>query len=291
MLQQSRLAYQHDIKHFLLWGGLLPANESMLVQYLEAYASTLNPRTLSRRLTAIRQWHVMQTFPDPTVSPRIKKLLSGIKNVHGQPKRRAKAITLEVLARMVGVLEQKNSVTSKRDKALLLVGFFAALRRSELVALRWDDIDYFEEGITLTIRASKTDQAHEGNTVALPKSDSSLCPIKALAAWQACQPEGCATIFSQIKKGGHIQYDAIKAGQVNSIIKALAYACNLPDPELYSGHSLRRGFATSGAAKGVAFGALKRQGRWKTETTVLQYFEEGRQFEDNAVNQLLQNIT
>ena len=105
----TRKAYQTDIRHFMQAGGLLPANSESIQQYLSKYADKLNPRTLVRRLTAIKQWHVTQGFPDPTSSPLLRKLLTGIKNVHGKPKEKAPPLTLAALTQMVTYLEKSNT--------------------------------------------------------------------------------------------------------------------------------------------------------------------------------------
>ena len=79
----TRRAYQSDIRHFIDWGGLLPTSAEIIMNYLQQYATNLNPRTLVRRLTALKNWHIYQGFTDPTAHPLIRKTLTGIKNVHG----------------------------------------------------------------------------------------------------------------------------------------------------------------------------------------------------------------
>ena len=131
----TRRTYQSAIRHFEGWGGLLPANEGMVISYLLAHADCLNPRTLSLRLTALRQWHRFQKFPDPTDGTEVRKTLKGIERLHGQPKRKAKAFSLEHLESMIVRLDELDCLKNVRDRALLLVGFFGAFRRSELVGL------------------------------------------------------------------------------------------------------------------------------------------------------------
>ncbi len=93
----TRKAYQADIRHFIQWGGLLPTTADVVLRYLQQHAATLNPRTLLRRLTAIKQWHLYQNFADPTTHPAVKKTLTGIAHVHGQPKKKAAPLTLDAL--------------------------------------------------------------------------------------------------------------------------------------------------------------------------------------------------
>lgn len=131
----TRRAYQADIRHFVEWGAFLPTSAEIILKYLQQHADSLNPRTLVRRLTALKNWHLYQGFTDPTSHPMIRKTLSGIKHIHGKPKNRAKAITVEVLTSMVDYLKVSSRLIDVRNNALLQIGFFGAFRRSELVAI------------------------------------------------------------------------------------------------------------------------------------------------------------
>jgi hypothetical protein len=96
----TRTAYQADMRHFVRWGGRLPTSGDVILQYLRYHGGLLNPRTLARRLTAIKNWHLYQGFADPTGHPAIHKTLAGIKNVHGKPRIKATPLTLETVAKM-----------------------------------------------------------------------------------------------------------------------------------------------------------------------------------------------
>jgi integrase len=286
----TRKAYQSDIRHFLQWGGFLPTSAEAIMQYLQQYAKTLNPRTLVRRLTALKQWHLYQGFTDPTANPAIRKTLSGIKNVHGKPKERAPALTLEALTTMVHYLKSSNRLIDARNSALIQIGFFGAFRRSELANITWENVQFVPEGIEIIIPRSKTDQAGEGQICAIPHSDidnnSELCPVAALTAWKKQSNCQSGYVFRKISKN-NIDQSAIHSSQVNIIIKSVAKACKLPNADRYSSHSLRRGFATAASKEGAPFGAIMRQGRWRHEGTVLGYIEEGKRFDQNAATMLL----
>jgi len=285
----TRKAYQTDIRHFIAWGGLLPSSADTILQYLQNYANQLNPRTLVRRLTAIKQWHLSQGFADPTSHPAIRKTLSGIKNVHGKPKNKARPMTLEALETMANCLRDKNRLIDCRNNALLQIGFFGAFRCSELVKIQWEDIQFMPEGIEITIPRSKTDQIGEGQVCAIPYGDPLLCPIIALISWQERSHCQSGPVFRKIKTGGKVKDDAIKPSQVSSIIKYVAARSRLRHAEQYSSHSLRRGFASEASKKGVPFGSIMRQGRWRHEGTVLGYMDEGKRFDQNAVDIMLKN--
>lgn len=283
----TRKAYQQDIRHFMEHGGMLPSNTSNLLGYLQKFASVLKSQTLKRRLTAIKHWHTYQGFPDPTSNPLIRKTLSGISRVHGKPTMKAAALSLDQLKKMAIHLTHRNNLSDIRNRALILIGFFAALRRSELVSLKWEDIHFEDEGVTILIPRSKTDQSGEGQTCAIPYGKGELCPITAMQQWQVVSEQSSGPVFRAINKHQQIQSRALTPLSVNHILKKLAVEVELPHPATFSGHSLRRGFATAASKKGVPMVAIMRQGRWRHEGTVYGYIEEGQRYTDNAVNILL----
>jgi integrase len=284
----TRTAYQADIRHFSHWGGHLPTSGEVVLQYLRHHAGLLNPRTLARRLTAIKNWHILQGFADPTAHPAIHKTLIGIRNVHGKPKDKATPLTLESITKMSSLLKESDRLIDCRNRAILLVGFFGAFRCSELVGIKWSEITEVPEGIEIMVPRSKTDQGGEGEVSAIPSShDAMLCPIAALAEWRERSGDFIDQVFRQITAGGRVLSNAIKPHQVNVIIKSIAIRCTLPDAESYSSHSMRRGFATEASRKGAPFGSIMRHGRWRHEGTVLGYIDEGKRFDQNAASIML----
>jgi site-specific recombinase XerD len=284
----TRKAYQADIRHFLQSLRVLPATAESILDYLHDYATTLNPRTLTRRLTALKQWHILQGHSDPTSHPLVHKTLSGIRNVHGKPKDKAPAITLESLTQMITHLKKSTRLIDCRNNALLQLGFFGAFRRSEVVTLIWDNIHFVPEGIEILLPRSKTDQAGEGQTCAIPYGDNTLCPVTALLSWQERSQCSTGSIFRQMTRGETIKHAALKPQHLNTIIKNIARESQLSNADDYSSHSLRRGFATEASKNGAPFGSIMRQGRWRHEGTVLGYIDEGKRFDQNAAGLLLQ---
>ncbi len=282
----TRKAYQTDIRHFIQSGATLPASYDDILRYLQTYAPTLNPRTLERRLTALKHWHLYQGFADPTAHSTIRKTLSGIKNIHGKPKDKAPPLTLEALSAMVNYLKSSSRLIDCRNNALLQIGFFGAFRRSELIGLTWENIQFVKEGVEILIARSKTDQGGEGLVCAIPYGNLGLCPVTALLAWRDRVQKNTGYVFCGVNNNT-IRSTAITARQVNLTIKSIAAACHLPNADTYSSHSLRRGFATEASKKGAPFGTIMRQGRWRHEGTVLGYIDEGKRFEQNAVDFLL----
>jgi site-specific recombinase XerD len=285
--QNTRKAYRHDIQHFMKWGGLLPATPENIVQYLQDHAETLNPRTLARRLTALKNWHIYQGFSDPTHHSFIRKTLTGIHNVHGRPKEKAPALTIEQLTQIAHHLKLQDTLQAYRNNALLQVGFCGALRRSELINIQYEHITFVPEGMAIIIPRSKTDQGGEGQTCAIPYGDETVCAVMALKNW--CKRAGIKSgfVFRSVNRHQQVSDATLTPRSINLIIKSVATECKLPDAEKFSGHSLRRGFATCASKSGASFVTIMRHGRWRHEGTVLGYIEEGQQFEDNAVSIIL----
>ena len=290
--QNTRRSYQADIRHFYGWGGKLPATTEMLLQYLQTYAALLNPKTLKRRLIAIKHWHTFHEAPDPTAHPLVKKAFSGILHVHGKPAEKAKPLSAEQLTKIADILKQQTTLANSRNNALLQTGFFGAFRRSELTALCWEHITYVPQGMEILIPRSKTDQEGIGEVIALPYGNHLLCPVNALKEWQIkLSSPKTGPVFCRLLKNQQPTRQALSTQSVNTIIKSVAKACQLPDAENYSGHSLRRGFATTASQQGATLGSIMRQGRWRNETTVHGYIQEGQRFESNAATKILENLT
>ncbi len=282
----TRLAYQSDIQHFLKSGGRLPASPEDLERYLKDSAPQYNPRTITRRMTALRQWHKLQGVDDPTQHPRVSKTLRGIARLHGRPKQQAAALRLSDLDKIITLLSKQHSLMAARNKALLLVGFFGAFRRSELVSLTWEHIQFASDGMIITLARSKTDQTGEGAACVIPFGNETRCPVRALIHWREVSGQWAGTIFRRITKTGQVRAEAIGPRYWNRLIRQLAIDAGIANAERISSRSLRRGLATEAARLGASMPAIQRHGRWRSTKTVVEYIEAGRQFADSAVNVL-----
>lgn len=289
----TRKAYQSDIRQFIAAGGFLPTTTEGLLHHLNQQAAVVNPRTLKRRLVAIKHWHLYQNFPDPTAHPLIKKTLRGIARAHGQPPQRAPVFSVEQLTAVCAQLIAQNTLSAWRDNALLQIGFFGAFRRSELVAIQWQHVNFVPEGVEILIPRSKTDPEGEGNVCAIPYGQSPLCPVTALHQWQQHSQQTSGFVFralSRRKQELHVMPQGLSGNMVSRILKQRAAECQWPQAATYSGHSLRRGFATAASQRGATLGAIMRQGRWRHEATVHGYIEEGKRFESNAAASILKDV-
>jgi integrase len=283
----TRRAYRSSVRHFLAWGGALPCQETSIIRYLLAYAASLNPRTLALRLTALSQWHLSQGFTDPAATPTVRKTLAGITRANGKPKKKAKALPVEDLERIVAHLASLGTLKSSRDNALLQIGFFGGYRRSEIVSLEVAHVAWEPEGVVITLPRSKTDQQGEGIVKAIPYGDGSCCPATALRTWLDAAGIVSGPLFRSISKWNEVGAEALHAGSVNAILNACAKMVDLDYAPLLSSHSLRRGMATSAYRAGANPRDIKRQGGWRHDGTVQGYIEEAGQFAENAANALL----
>ncbi len=286
----TRRAYQADIRHYETWGGQLPATTETILRYLHAYADTLNPRTLSRHVTALKQWHRYQHFPDPTDSPIVSKTLTGIARVHGKPKEKAPPLLPEHLIKIVEHLLPQSILSAYRDNALLQIGFLGAFRRSELVAIRVEDIDWQLAGMEILIPKSKTDQFNTGQYCVIPNGNEQICAIRALKSWLEKADIKNGFVFRRIHRGNKISDLHITPDSVNEILKKHTVAAGIDNGMNFSSHSMRRGLATTASRDGVSLPAIMRQGRWKQVGTVMEYIEAAQRYEENAAGQVLQKL-
>lgn len=288
--ENTRQAYRSAIKHFLDWGGMLPADEAAVVCYLVHFADRLSPRTLALRLTALSQWHAYQGFGDPAAGATVRKTLAGIARTHGRPKKKAKALPIEDLELIVAALASLDTLKAARDNALLQVGFFGGFRRSELTGIEVEHLAWDAQGIVVTLPRSKTDQEGDGIVKAIPYGDrSACCPATALRAWLDAADVASGPVFRSITKWGVVGADALNPASVNAILAGAAQLAKLDYVPELSSHSLRRGMATSAHRAGAEFRDIKKQGGWRHDGTVQGYIEEAEIFESNAAGSLLRS--
>lgn len=287
----TRRAYRSAIRQFEKWGGRLPTDSETLMQYLLNRAETLNPRTLELHLTAIGQWHRYQGIANPALEPLVQKTMNGIRRVHAKPKQKAKALRLEHIGTMARHLRTQPDTKKKhRDLALVLMAFFGAFRRSELVAIRREDLAWEDEGLIVRLPRSKTDQTGQGMLRALPFGNKAVCPGTALRNWLDTSGINEGPVFRAVNRWDQVQQKPLNAGAVNQLLKQLGTECGFDFVDSLSSHSFRRGLSTSAAREKVDFELIKNQGGWKSDATVWEYIEEGQRLTDNAAIVLMEKM-
>ena len=285
----TRRAYASDWDDFARWcqpyGFVpLPARPETVALYLTALADALKPSTLGRRLATISQVHQAAGHETPTAAAPVRLVWAGIRRAKGTEQQgKAPAITPE-LRRMVDTLDDR--LIGARDRALLLIGFAGAFRRSELVGLDVRDVHAGHDGLTIHIQKSKTDQEGQGRKVGIPYgSHPHTCPVRAYLAWvEKCGlTEG--PLFRSVNRHGKLQPGRLSDRAVALIVKRAAQKAGL-NPDKYAGHSLRAGLATSAAQAGVSERSIMAQTGHKSVMVARRYIRDGSLFRDNAAAQV-----
>jgi site-specific recombinase XerD len=279
-------AYRTDWAHFSEWCALhrlvsLPAEPRTVALYLSDLANTHKVSTLYRRLSGISQAHQAAGFSTPTTDAQVRLVFQGIRRTLGSaPAQKHAAITAEVRA-MVDTLSLI-SLIGTRDRALLLVGFAGAFRRSELVSLDVGDVTFSSDGLVVQLRRSKTDQEGEGRKVGLPFGSNPLtCPVRSLRAWLDMTHIVSGPVFRSVDRHANISTGRLSDQSVALIVKRCARAAGL-DFENYAGHSLRSGLATAAAMADVSERAIMAQTGHKSLPMVRRYIRDGSLFRSNA---------
>ncbi len=284
-------AYECDWRHFRSWcearGAIaLPASATAVATFLASEAIRgLKPSSLGRRLAAIRAVHLRAGHESPTTSETVRATLRGIRRSVGvRPVQKR-----PLLAELVRELAERCDATTLaglRDRALLLVGFAGAFRRSELVGIDVTDLEFRPEGMLVHVRRSKTDQEGAGQLVAIP-AGGARCPVHALSMWLLHASIDDGAVFRGIWKGGRrARPTRLSEGAVATIVQARVESLG-QDPARYGGHSLRAGLLTSAARAGKSIWKMRDQSRHTSVDTLAGYIRDEERFTDNAAAGLL----
>jgi site-specific recombinase XerD len=257
----------------------LPASVDAVAAYLATLAASgLKASTITRRCAGIRYMHRLAGHESPTSNEALKAVLSGIRRSMGTAVTRKAPMTAKAIRAVME--EMTDDLRGLRDRALLLIGFAGALRRSELVTLDVEDIEEGVEGIFLQIRRSKTDQEGQGDFVSIPNGYK-LRPVAALMTWLDAAGITDGPIFRSIKKGGQLTKERLTDRSVADIIKKRSAAAGL-DAKVLSGHSLRSGFVTEALTNGADVFRVMDVTRHRQVNTLKVYDRRAKAFQDHA---------
>jgi len=279
----TRIAYQQDVRDFLQWGGQVPCEPEMLATYIAARAETHSAHTITRRVVGIGRAHSSQGFADPTKSDLVRAVLRGVRRVKGLTQRQVSPL---LKADVLTMMEHMRGTKGVRDRALILLGFSAALRRSELVALAFTDVEFVREGFVVHLRKSKTDQNGEGRKIGVPWGRTSACPVKAVESWLSIGNIVDGALFRSVNRAGCVSDEPLHAQSVALILKSYAKSIG-HDPAKFSGHSLRSGLVTSAIQAGVAVHKIQQQTGHRSVEMLARYIRDAGLFESNASGALL----
>ncbi|MGI4838993.1 MAG: site-specific integrase [Janthinobacterium lividum] len=285
----TRRSYQAAVEHFeVSWGGFLPATADSIARYLVDHAERHSINTLKQRLAALAQWHISQGFPDPTKAPMVKQLLKGIRATHPVQQKQAAPLLLTQLEQVVSALEASAATAAehhdmaallraRRDIALLLIGFWRGFRGDELARLQVEHIQAEPgTGMTLYLPHSKGDRLNQGVSYRAPALKR-LCPVQAYGNWITVAGIAHGPVFRRIDRWGNLGEQGLNANSLIPLLRGVLERGGLP-ADLYSSHSLRRGFATWASANGWDIKALMTYVGWKDMKSALRYIDPAMSF-------------
>jgi len=255
----------------------LPALGASVALYLTDRAQQgASIATMAQSLAALSQAHTAAGHPSPRFTPEVQEVWKGIRRTHGVAQRQATPLTPAQLRSMA-------KLGTARDRALMLLGFAGAFRRSELVGLDVGDVMESEDGLTVTIRRSKTDQEGKGRTVGIPYgSDPDTCAVRAVRTWMASLGRTDGPVFVG-ERHGKATAHRLDGRDVARLVQRLAKRAGVPLERL-SGHSLRAGLATAAAKAGKSAQAIAKQTGHKSVAMVQRYIRDAELFADNAAS-------
>jgi integrase len=294
-------AYRTDWADFTAWcDGMgqtpMPSDPALVGLYLTDRSRSLSVATLRRRVASISVANKLSGHRLDTGHPAIADVLAGIRRELGSRANSKNAISVDELRRMLRKLP--DNVTGARDRAILLIGFAGAFRRSELTALDIIDLTINSRGVAIMVRRSKTDQQGLGATIGIPRSRKATCPVAALETWLNLsevdgvrllvnaemglgRPRLEVPVFRPVSRHGHVSHLRLSDEALAHVVKLAAERIGL-DPRKYAGHSLRRGFMTAASAAGADLAQIMRQSRHRSTAVAMGYVDEGRLFSNPA---------
>ena len=281
--------YTADWRDFCAWSegkGLapLPATAEAIAAYIAECAGRLKVGSIQRRLNAIAEAHKAAGLESPTHNATVKNTMKGIRRTKGTaPAQKAAALTADIRT-MVNAAD--DGTIGARDRALVLLGFAGAFRRSELVGLNVEDCAFGKDGLVVTLRRSKTDQDGAGRKVGIPYgSNPETCPVRTIQEWIELAAITGGPLFRSINRHGKVHLGRLSGIDVARVVKKLAQRAGL-DPAKYAGHSLRAGHATSAALAGASERSIMNQTGHRSVQMVRKYIRDGSLFRENSAVKL-----
>ncbi len=286
-------AYKSDFKDFGAFCAKhgfdsLPTEPKIVSLYLTHLSKNSKISTLRRRLVSIGMVHKLKGHYLDTKHPIIIENLMGIKRVKGSIQKGKKPILINHLKSIINVIDQQkiDEIKKSRNKTIVLVGFGGGFRRTELISIDYEDLEFVPEGVKITIKRSKTDQFGEGMVKGLPYFSNELyCPVINLKKWLELSNIKSGPIFRRFAKGSVLTNNRLTDQSVVLIIKDCLNLAGIENKN-YSGHSLRSGFATVAAESGADERSIMAMTGHKTTQMVRRYIREANIFKNNALSKI-----
>jgi len=281
--------YQSDWRAFCAWCEgqnvcPFPSTPETVASYIAECAAHLKPGSIQRRLNAIAEAHKAAGLDSPTHAALVANTMKGIRRTLGTaPAQKAPTLTDDIRA-MVDAVDA--GLIGARDRALILLGFAGAFRRSELIALDAGDCTFGKDGLTIALRRSKIDQEGQGRRIGIPYgANPDTCPVRNVQDWINRAGIVAGPLFRSINRHGQIQPGRLSGIDVARIVKKLADRAGL-DSAKYAGHSLRAGHATTAAIAGASERSIMNQTGHRSVQMVRRYIRDGSLFRENSASKL-----
>jgi len=279
--ESTRRTYRKAWDHFCDWCARhslesLPATPETVALYVADLAERLKPSTIEKHVAAISVAHQSKNLASPTRTPLVRSTLQGVRRIKGVAKTKKAPVRVIHLWHLSEVLS--DNLKGVRDKAIFLIGYSGAFRRSELVAVDLSDLQFVDEGVRIRVRRSKTDQEGKGHIKDIGHAiNAANCPVKALKAWieQAAITEG--PLFRSVNRGGRVSDKRLSAQSVALVVKQVMKALGA-DPAEFSGHSLRAGLVTDSLKQGIQTQIIRQVTGHRSESTLAEYIREADTF-------------
>jgi len=286
-------AYRSDFKDFGAFCAKhgfksLPTEPKIVSLYLTNLSKSSKISTLRRRLVSISMVHKLKGHYLDTKHPVIIENLMGIKRAKGSIQKGKKPILINHLKAIINVIDQQkvSEIKRARDKSIILIGFGGGFRRTELISIDHEDLEFVQEGVKITIKRSKTDQYGEGMIKGLPYfTNQNYCPVINLKKWLELSNIKSGSIFRRFAKGSVLTNYRLTDQSVVLLIKNYLNLAGIENSN-YSGHSLRSGFATAAAESGADERSIMAMTGHKTTQMVRRYIREANIFKNNALNKI-----
>ncbi len=285
----TRRAYRADWADFIAWCAQyhlvsLPARPDTVAYYLADRSKRLKVSTLQRRLATIAEAHRAAGHESPNRHSQVRLVWQGIRREKGVAQVHKKPALTRHVRLMVGKLP--DSLLGHRDRALLLLGFAGAMRRSELVGLDVSDLAQADEGLVITIRKSKTDQVRQGRKLGIPfGSNPETCPVRAVLGWLDSSGIQEGALFRPVNRHGQLLEKRLSDRAVAEVVQRSLKAAG-KSARGYSGHSLRAGLVTQAAMSGASERSIQEQSGHRSLAVMRRYIRDGSLFRENAASKV-----
>jgi len=286
-------AYKSDFKDFSAFCAkhefnCMPTDPKIVSLYLTHLSSSSKISTLRRRLVSIGVVHKLKGHYLDTKHPVIIENLMGIKRKKGSIQKGKKPILINHLKQIINVIDEQKieKIKKLRNRTLILIGFGGGFRRTELISIDYEDLDFVEEGVKITLRRSKTDQFGEGLIKGLPYfTNEKYCPVTSLKNWINLSKIKNGPIFRRFAKSSILTKHRLTDQSVALLIKDYLRLAGIENQN-FSGHSLRSGFATVAAESGADERSIMSMTGHKSSQMVRRYIREANLFKNNALNKV-----